>query len=183
MNFIKKFFNDKKIFSKTEKIFPQKKSLSKTIFKYFLYIFSAIIITFLIFLYSVLWDFKKFFFNIPQLTWFFREKNYLVLMLNNSEIRPWWWFISSFAEVKFFLWIPTIKIKNSYDIWNPNPLIEPPYPYNKILSEDVKNYKWWVFRDWNLSPDFPTNAKNISSLYMKWKNNTLDKREVAKFNW
>lgn len=174
MNFIKKIFRRENKILNIKNIFPKKTSLTKRILKYILYFFITIFIIFSVFLYSFLWDFKKFFFNIPQITWFFWEKNYLVLMLNNSEIRPWWWFISSFAEIKFFLWIPTVNIKNSYDIWNPYPLIEPPYPYNNLFAEDEENYKWWVFRDANLSPDFLTNVRNIISLYEKWNKNISD---------
>lgn len=184
MNMFKKIFKREKKFPNTSEIFPKNKTLSekilnqtKKIFKYFLIFFLSLFVIFWIFLYSFLWDFKNFFFNIPSMTWFFWEKNYLILMLNNSEIRPWWGFISSYAKVKFFLWIPTIEVKNSYDIWTPNPMIQPPYPYNKLLSEDKNTYKWRVFRDANLSPDFPTNVWNIISLYDK------SNKKISNFDW
>lgn len=180
MNFIKKFFTKEKKNTDIKNVFPKKTPLTKKIFKYILLFLITIFFLFSILIYSFLWDFKKFFFNIPEITWFFWEKNYLVLMLNNSEIRPWWWFISSFAEVKFFMWIPKIDIKNSYDIWNPNPLIEPPYPYNKLLWQDIENYKWRVFRDWNLSPDFEINSKKIIELYNKSINNKNNPENISK---
>ena len=161
MNFIKKIFSNKKKINLKKKL--------KIIWKIFLGFFLVIFIFLSIFIYSFLWDFKNFFWNIPSMTWFFWEKKYLILMLNNSEIRPWWWFISSFAEIDFFLWVPKITVKNSYDIWAPNPMITPPFPYDKLFWEDQKVYKWRVFRDANLSPDYPNSVAKIVELYEKWR--------------
>lgn len=91
-------------------------------------------------------------------------------MQNNYEKRATWGFISSYAVIKTFFWKVDIEIKDSYNIWDPNPLIEPPYPLNKILSSD-KFYKWWVFRDSNWSPDFKLSAFEAIKFYNKWTEN------------
>lgn len=194
MNFIKKIFSWRKKNQIEQKNFPEKKEKIFTKIKNFYKKFSQYFVRFLIilailcgiFIWNFLWDFRKFIVNIPELTGFFWEKNYLVLMLNNSELRPWWGFISSFAEVKFFFWFPNISIKNSYDIANPKILTEPPYPYNKLLAEDAENYFGRVFRDANLSPDFETNAKKAIELYQKWNElfwKNWEKLEPKKIDW
>lgn len=144
--------------------------------KIILIFFASLIILFWLTLSYLLWPFRGFFWDLPWMMWFFWERQYLVLLQNNYEKRATWWFISSYAVVKTFFWNVSFEIKDSYDIWDPSPLIEPPYPLNKLLSTD-KFYKWWTFRDSNWSPDFNLSAVEASYFYEKWTSNK------SSFDW
>lgn len=122
------------------------------------------LITVLLFAYYLLWDFRPFALDIIDWLWFFWEKKYLILLQNNFERRPTWWFISSFIVLTARFWYITMEIKDSYNINPPKPQVEPPYPLNSLLSGD-KYYKWWVFRDANWDPDFANSAFQIHKFY------------------
>ncbi len=132
--------------------------------KMFFTLFFLLIIIFLAWFYFLLWPFRSFFWDIPSIMGFYWERNYLIVLQNNYEKRPSGWFIASYGVVKTFMWKTSFDIKDSYDIPDPSPKMEPPYPLNELLSSD-KRYKWWVFRDSNWSPDFSISAKNIISFY------------------
>ncbi len=121
---------------------------------------------FIIFLYFYLLfsPFRGFFWKMPSMLGFFGRTNYLMLIQNNSESRPTGGFITAYGELSFLFGVPSITIKDSYDINPPEKLIEPPYPLNELLEKDIF-YKGFVFRDANWSPDFPTSVKNIVALY------------------
>lgn len=138
--------------------------------------FLTLFVVVFIITYYILWPFRDFFWDLPWMLWFFWEKQYILVLQNNYEKRPSWWFISSYAIIKTFLGKVEYEIKDSYDIEPPNPRIEPPYPLNELLSSD-KFYSWWVFRDSNWSPDFPTSANNIISYYDKWIG------KISQFDW
>lgn len=126
-----------------------------------------------IWLYVLLAPFQEFFWKLPSMLGFLGERNYLILIQNNSERRPTGGFITAYGELSFFLGIPSFHVKDSYDINAPQPQIEPPYPLNQLLKDDVF-YKGFVFRDSNWSPDFPTSVQTIKDLYFKGQSDIQD---------
>lgn len=98
----------------------------------------------------------------PDLAGYKQEKRYLVLFLNNSELRPGGGFIGSYG-------IMTVKngeIVNfpTQDSW----ILDQKYPGDEP-PEAIKIYmnpKWWM-RDSNWSPDFPTSAETVLGFYRR----------------
>ena len=162
MKFLEKFKNLKtqafSLFQKQEQKQAWKKFLAFSLIGVFL--------AFGIYLYILLAPFKEFFWRLPSITGFFGDRNYLVLIQNNSELRPTGGFITAYGEMNFFLGDMDLEFRDSYDIAAPDPQIEPPYPLNELLSKDIF-YKGYVFRDANWSPDFPTSAQAIKSIYLE----------------
>ncbi|PID52184.1 MAG: hypothetical protein CR972_03515 [Candidatus Moraniibacteriota bacterium] len=90
------------------------------------------------------------------------ERNYLILLQNNMELRPGGGYIGSFAIV---------KVKNgevidsavhdtaNFDGRIPDK-IDPPYPIKEVL-----NVPSWKLRDSNWLPDFPSNARVVENFY------------------
>lgn len=99
---------------------------------------------------------------IPDITKDDREKTYLILFQNNTELRPGGGFIGSFGILKTkgqkvtFIDTHDTNIVDNRIVSN----IEPPYPMGKMLN--IKN---WELRDSNWSPDFPTNAQKAEEFY------------------
>ena len=163
MNLLKKNLFLKKICLK--KIFSWK--------KFFLTILITAIFSLIYFIYYLVIPFKTFVPNAFTLAGFFKEKNYLVLVQNNSERRPSGGFITAYLEVSCFLGYCQKNIKDSYDIPAPKNQINPPYPLDEILSKD-QYYQGFVFRDANWSPDFPTSVKQILHFYKKTNPKTIN---------
>ena len=98
----------------------------------------------------------------PDLLGAEEPRTYLVLALNEDELRPGGGFISGVGEV----WLEagqviTITFRDSYavdDFAQPYPAS--PEPIRRYMGIDL-----WVFRDSNWSPDFPTAARQAVSLY------------------
>ncbi len=98
----------------------------------------------------------------PDLLGVDEPRTYLVLALNEDEIRPSGGFITGVGEV----WLDagqvvTMTFRDSYavdDFSQPYPL--PPEPVRRYMGVGL-----WVFRDSNWSPDFPTAARKAISLY------------------
>ncbi len=90
------------------------------------------------------------------------ERNFLILLQNNMELRPGGGYIGSFA---------TVTVKNgeviesgvhdtaNFDGRIPD-VIEPPFP-----MEETMHISSWKFRDSNWMPDFPTNARVAEKFY------------------
>lgn len=153
------FFKKKSFF----KIFQKREQ--KKIWKHVIgFSFLSLLALVILYLYLLLSPFKDFFWRLPSMLGFFREKNYLVVFQNNAERRPTGGFISAYADVSFFLGSMDMKLSDSYDVPAPNPQITPPYPLEDILKDDVF-YKGFVFRDGNWDIDFPTSAKMLVRLY------------------
>ncbi|MDY7080756.1 MAG: DUF4012 domain-containing protein, partial [Chloroflexota bacterium] len=99
---------------------------------------------------------------VPDLLGMDEPRTYLVVALNEDELRPGGGFISGVGEV----WLEagqlvTMTFRDSYavdDFTQPYP--DPPEPMRRYMGIDL-----WVFRDSNWSPDFPTAARQAISLY------------------
>ncbi|MBI5305260.1 MAG: DUF4012 domain-containing protein [Chloroflexi bacterium] len=106
----------------------------------------------------------------PTLAGFDRPRNYLVLALNEDELRPGGGFITGVGEVRVDKGhIVAITFRDSYaadDFSAPYP--DPPEPLRWYLGIEQ-----WVFRDANWSPDMPTWARQAMTLY-RAKNFTPD---------
>jgi len=98
----------------------------------------------------------------PDLLGAWEPRTYLVLAMNEDELRPSGGFITGAGEV----WVEageliTMTFTDSYnvdDFGQPYPFA--PEPMRRYMGIDL-----WVFRDSNWSPDFPTAARKAISLY------------------
>src|SRR3989339_164482 len=101
---------------------------------------------------------------VPSFLGFTRPQTYLVLFLNNTEIRPGGGFIGSYALVKVDSGkIDILKTDGSENLDWAAPTdfrVESPAPLKKFLKQEL-----WFFRDSNWSPDFPTSAKTSLWFY------------------
>ena len=91
-----------------------------------------------------------------------RERVYLLLLQNSTELRPGGGYIGSFAILKIRDGVVTdfaVHDTNLFDAREPNTL-EPPYPMRETLKVGS-----WQMRDSNWSPDFPTNALKAEEMY------------------
>ena len=94
-----------------------------------------------------------------------KPRTYLVLLLNNTELRPGGGFIGAYAVARVDRGRPTIlKVEGSEIIDNAAKAATttPPPELAKYLG--LKN---WQFRDSNWSPDFPTDARRALEFYSK----------------
>lgn len=92
-----------------------------------------------------------------------RPRFYLLLFLNNTELRPGGGFIGSYAVVKVDKGKPEILKIEGTEILDNNAKgvgLTPPAPLAKYLK-----IKTWQFRDSNWSPDFPTDAEQALAMY------------------
>ncbi|MCD4670981.1 MAG: DUF4012 domain-containing protein [Actinomycetia bacterium] len=98
----------------------------------------------------------------PDLLGMREARTYLLLALNEDELRPGGGFITGVGEVRLQAGhIVTMTFRDSYaadDFSLPYP--DPPEPLRRFMGLDL-----WVFRDSNWSPDFPTSARQALDLY------------------
>ncbi|MCP4542490.1 MAG: DUF4012 domain-containing protein [Chloroflexi bacterium] len=98
----------------------------------------------------------------PDLLGIDELRTYLVLVLNEDELRPGGGFITGVGEVRVEAGqVLTMTFRDSYsadDFTQPYPA--PPEPFRRYMGIEL-----WVFRDSNWSPDFPTAARKAISLY------------------
>jgi len=98
----------------------------------------------------------------PDLLGMDEPRTYLILALNEDELRPGGGFITGVGEVRVEAGqLVTMTFRDSYavdDFTQPYP--DPPEPLRHYMGIDL-----WVFRDSNWSPDFPTAARQAISLY------------------
>jgi hypothetical protein len=98
----------------------------------------------------------------PDLMGVREPRTYLVLALNEDELRPGGGFITGVGEVRLEAGqLVTMTFGDSYtadDYGQPYPAA--PEPIHRYMGIDL-----WVFRDSNWSPDFPTSARRAISLY------------------
>lgn len=101
---------------------------------------------------------------MPDLLGYETPKIYLVLFLNNTEIRPGGGFIGSYALVRLDKrQITLFETNGSENLdWSAPASfnIEPPLPIKIYLKQPR-----WFFRDSNWSPDFPSSAKKAAEFY------------------
>jgi len=98
----------------------------------------------------------------PTLAGFDQPRAYLILALNEDELRPGGGFITGVGEVRVQAGrIAGLSFRDSYavdDFSKPYP--DPPDPLYRYMQIEQ-----WVFRDSNWSPDFPTSARQAIALY------------------
>ena len=98
----------------------------------------------------------------PQLLGMDRPRTYLVLALNEDELRPGGGFITGVGEIRVQAGnVITMTFRDSYavdDFTQPYP--DPPEPMRRFMGLDLL-----VLRDSNWSPDFPTAARQAAALY------------------
>ena len=98
----------------------------------------------------------------PQLLGMDRPRTYLVLALNEDELRPGGGFITGVGEIRVQAGqVITMTFRDSYavdDFTQPYP--DPPEPMRRHMGLDLL-----VLRDSNWSPDFPTAARQAAALY------------------
>lgn len=101
---------------------------------------------------------------IPELVGYPEEKTYLVLLENNTELRPAGGFIGTYgilkmhnAEISKFSThgILTLDIPSAEYLKE-----EPPYPIKEYM-----NVPYWFMRDANWWPDFATSAEKVEWFY------------------
>ena len=94
---------------------------------------------------------------------FYEAKNYLVLFLNNTELRPGGGFVGAYAVVKVDKGVPEIlKIDGTENLNNDLKDIKPPKPIKDYLGLES-----WELRDSNWSPDFASSSEKSLQIYTK----------------
>lgn len=105
---------------------------------------------------------------IQDVLGFTKTQTYLILFLNNTEIRPGGGFIGAYGVVKVDKGIPEIlKVEGTELLDNLSPQdfpSVPPEPLQKYLSVNR-----WGFRDSNWSPDFASSSVKSLDLFVKEK--------------
>ena len=101
---------------------------------------------------------------VPRVMGYLKPQTYLVLFLNNTEIRPGGGFIGSYAVVRINSGRVSILETNGSE----NLDWDAPDDFNVASPAPLKTYlkqPRWFFRDANWSPDFPTSARYTHWLY------------------
>lgn len=103
---------------------------------------------------------------VPRLLGFDTPRTYLILFLNNTELRPGGGFIGVYATVRVDKGQASIRALEGSEALDrrspPDFREEPPYPMRERLKIDR-----WQFRDANWSPDFAESAKKALEFYEK----------------
>lgn len=98
----------------------------------------------------------------PALLGQIEPRTYLLLALNEDELRPGGGYITGVGEVQVVNGqVAAVSFRDSYavdDFTQPYPLS--PEPLRQFMGLDL-----WVFRDSNWSPDFPTAMRQALELY------------------
>lgn len=103
---------------------------------------------------------------LPPVLGYPKEKTYLFLLQNNTELRPAGGFIGTYGLMKVSSGeILSMKTDNSYNLDEAAkklPVIAPPDAVKKYLKQNA-----WYFRDSNWSPDFPSSAEQALFFYQR----------------
>jgi len=103
---------------------------------------------------------------VQQVLGYGTPRTYLVLLLNNTELRPGGGFIGAYAVVQFNEGVPKLlKIEGTEILDNSAPYFvttTPPDPLKKYLQ-----IPYWQFRDSNWSPDFSSSAVKALDLFRR----------------
>lgn len=101
---------------------------------------------------------------LPEIVGVDDSKSYLVLLLNNMELRPGGGFIGSFARVDFEGGkLKKLDVNDVYTLdGNLKDHVEPPPEIKNDLGAND-----WYLRDSNFEPDFPTSARQAEWFYNK----------------
>ena len=101
---------------------------------------------------------------LPAFAGYPEEKNYLILLENNRELRPAGGFIGTYGVLKIKnAELAKFFVDNSYNLDKPAEKflkIEAPEPMKKYMKQE-----WWFFRDSNWWPDFAASAKKAEEFY------------------
>lgn len=108
---------------------------------------------------------KEFLFDLmPTFLGFSEPQTYLVLLLNNTELRPGGGFIGTYATIRVDQGnVEVIALDGTENLDKHAPVdwrVDPPAPIREYLGLDR-----WYFRDSNWSPDFRTNAERAIEFY------------------
>jgi hypothetical protein len=102
---------------------------------------------------------------LPVLSGYPQESNLLVILQNNDELRPSGGFIGTYGLMSIKDAKPNkITTEDVYHLDMPcidKLKVEPPAPIKKYMGVTY----WWL-RDANWSPDFPSSAKQIQSMFL-----------------
>lgn len=101
---------------------------------------------------------------VPVILGFDEKRTYLLLFLNNTELRPGGGFIGTYAVIDVEKGRPTVRVVEGADVlggrapesWQPTP---PP-----ILKRELKVDRWY-FRDSNWSPDFAASSERAVTFF------------------
>lgn len=104
----------------------------------------------------------------PELLGADGQRTYLLVAQNNQELRPTGGFISGVGALRVERGqILSMELRDSYAIDQPGALAHP------LPPEPLAKYMWagaLLLRDANWSPDFPSSAEVIASLYQQAQN-------------
>jgi len=100
----------------------------------------------------------------PNIAGYPEEKTYLILLQNNTELRPTGGFIGTYGILKIRNGsVVSFTTDNVYNLDEPAKAFNtkvPPLPIQKYIKQSQ-----WFFRDVNWDPDFPTTAKMAIQFY------------------
>ncbi len=112
---------------------------------------------------------KDIFKILPSLAGIDKPRNYLILFLNNTELRPGGGFIGAYAVLNVDKGkIKIVEMTGSENLDQQAVELEEnlPIPLANYLQPTVK---YWYFRDANWSPDFGLSAQKALELWLKEK--------------
>jgi len=102
--------------------------------------------------------------SLPRFLGLSKPQTYLLVLQNNTELRPTGGFIGTYGIIKVKDGkIISFNTDNIYNLDEPNKEtlhIEPPWPLKKYNAVND-----WFMRDANWSPDWPTSARKIEWFY------------------
>ncbi|MEM7532644.1 MAG: DUF4012 domain-containing protein [Chloroflexota bacterium] len=102
--------------------------------------------------------------RVPSAVGFDGPKTYLLLMQNNHELRGTGGFLTAVGQVVLDAGqLSSLDFHDSYDIQRE----EGEYPWAPIPMRDYMGIELMLFRDANWSPDLPTTAQVVRSLYQQ----------------
>ncbi|MFH1171104.1 MAG: DUF4012 domain-containing protein [bacterium] len=101
---------------------------------------------------------------VPGFVGYPAQKTYLFLLQNNNELRPSGGFIGTYGILKLKDGeVQSLHTENIYNLDSQAEAflkLDPPAPLKKYLQSTQ-----WYLRDGNWSPDFPTSAKQVLTMY------------------
>lgn len=101
---------------------------------------------------------------LPRFAGYPNEQTYLILLQNNTELRPTGGFLGSYGILKVKGGeIAELKTDDTYNLDNhAETNFTPPWQLPTLVHPDLNT---WYLRDANWSPDFPTSAEKADWLY------------------
>lgn len=101
---------------------------------------------------------------LPEVLGIYEPKTYLILFLNNTELRPGGGFIGVYATIRVEHGnVEILKVEGTEKIDRNTPISWNPRP-PQILTDHLK-VDTWYFRDSNWSPDFALSSQKSLELY------------------